>query len=215
MISMVLSIVLINGCVQNIDNKQVTIQRDIGNYTPSVISPAPQFLTQIQTNLSNIQENICSKLGAGFLCPSPENTNTQYCEQTDVWRCRDIYADLPNMTNIDRMKFPDNYVIGKGTNFWISCTDSMYPIINCNENYVAIKVYTDTTLNIGDIIWFTHSQKNSADLTATVHRITAIGQDSGGIYYTTKGDTNNVISDYEQKVRQDHIQFKIIGRYVG
>lgn len=208
--------ILLSGCVQNTNEHQIAIPKSTGNYTPSVSSVPSQILTPIQIGLSNIQENICSSLGAGFLCPNPESTNIQqYCEQGESWECRDVYSDLPNMTNLDRIKIPDNYVIGKGTNFWISCTGSMYPIINCNGNYVVVRVFSDTSLNIGDIVWFTHSERNSAELTATVHRIVAIGQDSQGIYYTTKGDTNDIISDYEQKIRKDHIEFKIIGRYVG
>ncbi len=81
-------------------------------------------------------------------------------------------------------------------------TGSMVPVFDERSNGLRVKVRSVDDVNVGDIISF----KKNGDL--IVHRVIEKGEDEKGVYFTTKGDNNN-ISD--GKIRIENIEYKTIG----
>lgn len=92
-------------------------------------------------------------------------------------------------------------------NTYIIVTESMVPTINVNDA-IVIKRVKDNTLDIGDIITFSSSDKYFNGLTIT-HRIVGRQLDIDGNYiYRTKGD-NNALED-TALVNGDSIYGKVV-----
>lgn len=86
----------------------------------------------------------------------------------------------------------------------IVLTDSMSPVINGGDLIFATKV-DPTTIKEGDIIsFFDPASKSGALLT---HRVTAVNEIDGKLYFRTQGDANNM--EDKLSVEAD----KVIGAY--
>ena len=81
-------------------------------------------------------------------------------------------------------------------------TGSMIPLLDEYSNGIRIVPDSEEEIYVGDIVTFIRDDK------LIVHRVIEKGNDSGGIYFITKGD-NSTVSD--GKIRFSDIKYKTIG----
>lgn len=86
-----------------------------------------------------------------------------------------------------------------GYKAYIITTNSMEPNIHSGD-IVIVKKYSESDLNIGEVVTFEQNGKN------ITHRIADIEEDNSGKKYITKGDNNNI--EDSQKITYDEIQGK-------
>ncbi len=84
-------------------------------------------------------------------------------------------------------------------------TNSMDPVLDTGANGLLVIPKSEGDIRVGDIV--SYQPDDIADL--VVHRVTSIGTDSLGTYYTLKGDNNR--SSDPGKVRFDQIRYKTLG----
>lgn len=87
----------------------------------------------------------------------------------------------------------------------VTDTKSMEPLINKNTKVVETTSFTQSDIQVGDIISFTNT--NAFGNNVALHRVIEQGTDEQGWYAITKGD-NNVYSD--GKTRFSNIQGLVI-----
>lgn len=106
----------------------------------------------------------------------------------------------------DQIKvFKDRIVINVENAQWARFTDtnSMDPIFDQGSNTLEIKPETPADVEVGDIISYYYGER------IIVHRVTDIGTDEAGVFYTVQGDNNE--SNDPIKVRFDQIHGVVIG----
>lgn len=81
-------------------------------------------------------------------------------------------------------------------------TGSMKPLLDENANGIRVVPIAENEIKIGDIISFESSNG------LIVHRVVEKGEDSEGVYFVTKGDSNSVS---DGKIRFKNIKYKTVG----
>lgn len=143
------------------------------------------------------------------------------------------YQNLPNMTYeeaIQKYGYSRVLIVGKNMSYWIECTGSMEPVINCNDRYIGLRPYNRFDFVVGDIVFFTtpknrciiinvtENQRSEicfySDNEFTLHRIVRISIITNtSMFVITKGDA--VSEEDPVAVDTTTIKFKIIARLPG
>jgi signal peptidase I len=114
--------------------------------------------------------------------------------------------DAPsNWINQDDIQVYQDYIVIKIKGASISQyapTGSMLPTLNENTNGIRVIPHSPSQIQIGDIITF----EKDSDL--IIHRVIDKGTDEQGIYFITKGDSNNTT---DGKIRFEEIKYVTIG----
>lgn len=87
-----------------------------------------------------------------------------------------------------------------GVSPMVVVTDSMSPTINGGD-MIFCKKKGMSEISVGDIIAFFDPESNR-EIVVT-HRVIAVLEDEGGLYFITKGDANN--AEDSAKVRENHL----------
>ena len=115
-----------------------------------------------------------------------------------------ISAPTGNIQDDNITVYPARVVI-KVANATISnygATGSMTPLLDGNAHGIRIKPESADQISVGDLVTF------NASGTMVIHRVVEKGNDSQGIYFITKGDSNPV---NDKPIHFSDIYYKTIG----
>lgn len=127
---------------------------------------------------------------------SANNTNLHNIE---------YFSPSDNLKSTDINVFKDKAVINKEDLIWakIKDTHSMEPVLNKDSITLEIVPKDYSEIHLGDIISFEHEDY------VIIHRVIDINKDEQGVYFTTKGDNNEIPDPY--KVRFSQVKGLVVG----
>ena len=147
-------------------------------------------------------------------------TNTIYSTTAVIQTAKPLYYGMLGLTEDTEKVSPSDWIKNdqihvyddrvvvdlKGAS-WAEFTDtnSMDPVIDKGANSIEVAPESEDAVEVGDIISYNSKITDSI----IIHRVTAIGNDSEGVYFTVKGD-NNPMPDTE-RVRFEQIVGVVVG----